>query len=65
MEIYFNFSIYEKGGSVGPVKKLIKLTWPKDNGHAKWYSCFWSRLSAKLDAGSHHYAIIHQTSNKP
>jgi len=29
MEIFFIFLlIYEKGGSVGPVKQLIKLTWP-------------------------------------
>jgi len=26
--IFLNFSTYEKGGSVGPVKQLIKLTWP-------------------------------------
>ena len=24
----FSFLIYEKGGSVGHVKQLIKLTWP-------------------------------------
>jgi len=31
--IFFYFSISEKGGSVGPVKQLIKLTWP-NCGHS-------------------------------
>ena len=29
MEIYSNFTIYEKGGLVRPMRQLIKLTWPK------------------------------------